>query len=250
MLNVRQEGRVLFLELNRPEKRNALNGELCVRLALAIEAGNRDRSVGAILLSGAGKSFCSGMDLTERDKDLEEAHERLFTIRRRISTPVIAAVHGAALAGGMGLAAMAHMVIASEDATFGLTEIRIGLWPFVIFRAIELAVGERRAVELALTGRILTAGEAEAIGLAHQVTAAAEFEGRARALAAAVADSSWESMRIGLWFVEETRGLDWDQAGAIARRARRELLATPDFEEGVRAFREKRLPEWPSHSPL
>lgn len=249
MLNVSQEGRVLRLELNRPEKRNALNGELCVQLSLAIEAGNRDRTVGAILLTGAGKSFCSGMDLTERDRDLEEAHERLFTIRRRIATPIIAAVQGAALAGGMGLAALAHIVIASEEATFGLTEIRIGLWPFVIFRAVELAVGERRAVELALTGRIFNAREAEAIGLAHEVTGAAEFEERARALAASIADSSWESMRIGLWFVEETRGLDWDQAGAIARRSRRELLETPDFEEGVRAFREKRLPQWPSHSP-
>jgi enoyl-CoA hydratase/carnithine racemase len=249
MLNVSQEGRVLRLELDRPEKRNALNGELCVQLALAIEAGNRDRTVGAILLSGAGKSFCSGMDLTERDRDLEEAHERLFTIRRRIATPIVAAVHGAALAGGMGLAAIAHIVIASEEATFGLTEIRIGLWPFVIFRAVELAVGERRAVELALTGRIFNAREAEAIGLAHEVTGAAEFEEHALALAASIADSSWESMRIGLWFVEETRGLDWDQAGAIARRSRRELLETPDFEEGVRAFREKRFPQWPSHSP-
>lgn len=248
MLEVRREGRVLRLHLNRPEKRNALNGELCVQLALAIEAGNRDRSVGAILLSGEGKAFCSGMDLSERNQDLEEAHERLFTIRRRISTPLIAAVHGAALAGGMGLAAMAHIAIASDEATFGLTEIRIGLWAFVIFRAVELAVGERRAMELAITGRIFDAREAAAMGLAHYLVPATEFEARTIELASSISESSWEAIRCGLWFVEETRGLDWEQTGAIARRTRRELLATPDFEEGVRAFREKRRPRWPSQT--
>jgi enoyl-CoA hydratase/carnithine racemase len=247
MLNTRQEGRVLWLELNRPEKRNALNGALCLELTRAIEAGDHDHGVGAIVLSGAGPSFCSGMDLTERDKDLEEMHERLFTIRRRVTKPIIAAVHGAAYAGGMGLVANAHIVIASEEATFGLTEVKVGLWPIVIFRAVEAAVGERRAVELGITGRIIDTREAVAIGLAHHVTPADQFQERVREMAESVAASSREALRTGLWFVEETRGLDWSMVGSIARRARKELVATADFEEGVRAFLEKRPPRWPSH---
>src|SRR5205807_7347899 len=116
MLQGSREGRLLRLTLNRPEKRNALNGALCRELVAAIEQGDQDPGVGAILISGAGKSFCAGMDLDEMltpaEVELGEAHERLFTIGHRVTTPIIAAVHGAALAGGTGLAANAHIVVA------------------------------------------------------------------------------------------------------------------------------------------
>jgi enoyl-CoA hydratase/carnithine racemase len=251
MLQVSREGRVLRVVLNRSEKRNALNGALCRELVAAIEKGDRDAGVGAILLSGAGKSFCSGMDLSEMltssQASLGPVHERLFTIGARVTTPIIAAVHGAALAGGTGLAANAHVVVASDDATFGLTEIRIGLWPFVVFRAVVAAVGERRAVELGLTGRIIDAKEAAAIGLAHYVTRAAELETRAGEIATAVANTSAEAITRGLRFVSETRGMDSEQAGKVAQQSRQELFRTPDFAEGIRAFREKRPPQWPSH---
>src|SRR5258708_23983368 len=186
-----REGRLLRLVLNRPDKRNALNGALCQELVAAIEQGDRDPGVGAILLSGAGKSFCSGMDLSEMltpaEASLGPLHERLFTMVRWVSTPIIVAVHGAALAGGTGLVANAHIGIAAEDATFGLTEVRIRLWPFVVFRAVVAAIGERRAVDLGLTGRIIDAREAAAMGLAHHVTPAVDLESRAREVAAEVA---------------------------------------------------------------
>jgi enoyl-CoA hydratase/carnithine racemase len=248
MLQVNREGRLLRLTLNRPEKRNALNGALCKELVAAIEEGDRDPGVGAILLRGAGKSFCAGMDLDEMltpaEADLGEAHERLFTIGRRVTTPIIAAVHGAALAGGTGLAANAHIVVASDDASFGLTEIRIGLWPFVIFRAVVEAVGERRAVELGITGRIIDVREACSIGLAHRVTS--DVEASAGEIAATVATASPEAMRAGLRFVAEAHALEWDTAGELAQRFRRELFSSADFAEGIRAFREKRKPQWPS----
>src|ERR1700724_1987812 len=119
MLQTSREGRVLRLTLDRPEKRHALNGALCRELTAAIEEGDRDSGVGAILLRGAGKSFCAGMDLDEMltpaKAERGRRHERIVAIGRRVTKPIIAAVHGAALAGGTGLFANAHIVIASED---------------------------------------------------------------------------------------------------------------------------------------
>lgn len=243
-------GRVLRLALSRPDKRNALNLELCRALVEAMEAADRDPAVGAILLTGNGKSFCAGMDLREfADVDaraVSQVHEQLFTIGARLGKPLIAAVHGAALAGGTGLAANCHIVIATADATFGLTEIRLGLWPFLVFRAVAAAMGERRTVELALTGRVLGAVEAREFGLVHEI--AADGEARAMEVASALAESSPTAMRSGLQCVQEVRGKDWKLAGEISQRARREIFETADFQEGIRAFREKRKPQWPSIS--
>ena len=249
------EGRVLCLTLNRPDKRNALSLALCRAIVTAVEEAWRDERVGAILLRGAGRSFCAGMDLGEMltpefttgaASSLSHVHERLFTLGLRSPKPVLAAVQGAALAGGTGLVANAHIVIAAEDAQFGLTEIRIGLWPFIVFRAVSLALGERRAVELALTGRVLGAEEGARLGLVHQVVPAAEFEARVWETAQAIANSSPAAVRSGLLFVAESRRLQWDKGGEIAWQYREELFKSADFAEGIRAFREKRPPRWPS----
>lgn len=242
------EGRVLRLFLNRPDQRNALNAELCRELTRVLEEADREPAVGAILLAGRGKSFCAGMDLKEagtgNSAELAEVHERLFTVGSRLGKPLVAAVHGAALAGGTGLVANCHIVIASAAATFGLTEIRLGLWPFLVFRAVSMALGERRTVELALTGRIFGGVEALAMGLAHEV--ADDVDKRGREVAGSLAGFSPTAIRTGLRFVRETRGLDWRAAGVIGQRARDEVFQSADFQEGVRAFREKRLPQWPS----
>ena len=248
VLQIVREGRVLRIFLNRPDKRNALNAELCRTLVDAIEEGDRDPGIGAILLAGRGKSFCAGMDLHEvgtgDSQELADAHERLFTVGSRLGKPLIAAVHGAALAGGTGLVANCHVAIAAEDATFGLTEIRLALWPFLVFRAVAAALGERRTVELALTGRILRGREAWEMDLIHEVTP--EPEKRGMEVAESLAAFSPTAIRSGLLYVQESRGKDWQTAGAIAQRARNEVFQSPDFQEGIRAFREKRLPRWPS----
>lgn len=249
-LQISREGRVLNLALNRPERRNALNMELCSALGEALEQAENDAGVGAVLLSGNGKSFCAGMDLHEvlspSGGDVNEAHERIFTAGIRMTKPLIAAVNGAALAGGTGLAANCHIVVAAEDATFGLTEIRIGLWPFVIFRTVVAALGERRATELALTGRIVGASEAREYGLVHHVVESAGLMQRAREIASAIAGSSPTAIQAGLAFVRDARGKSWEDAGDLARRIRNEVFRSADFQEGIRAFQEKRPPHWPS----
>lgn len=250
-----REGRVLRLTLNRPDKRNALNLALCRAIVHAVEEGWRDEGVGAILLCGAGKSFCAGMDLSEMlapeyaagvTSSLSHVHEQLFTLGLRSPKPILAAVRGAALAGGTGLVANAHIVISADDSQYGLTEIRIGLWPFVVFRSVCLALGERRAVELALTGRIFGAPEAAALGLIHQIVPAADLDARAAEAASGAANSSAEAVRTGLLFVTETRGSNWERGGKIAWEYREQLFRSADFAEGIRAFHEKRRPDWPS----
>jgi enoyl-CoA hydratase/carnithine racemase len=249
-LQISREGRVQRLALNRPDKRNALNADLCQSLVRAFDDAENDPAIGAVLLTGNGKSFCAGMDLEEAraagSDNFAPLHELLFTVGTRLSKPVVGEVRGAALAGGAGLVANCHVVVASEDATFGLTEIRRGLWPFLILRSVVLAVGERRTTELALTGRIFGAREAEGYGLVHHVVRAEDLEARAGEIAAGLAGSSATAMRSGLSCLRQIRGKSWQQAGEICRAMRQELFLTPDFQEGARAFQEKRPPEWPS----
>jgi enoyl-CoA hydratase/carnithine racemase len=248
LIDVAQEARVRRITLNRPEKRNALNLALCHELADAFDRADSDHSVGAILLNAQGPAFCAGMDLKETleldQVQLAEIHERLFTTIHRVRTPIIAAVHGAALAGGTGLVANAHIVFAKPDTRFALTEIRIGLWPVLIFRAVEQAMGERRSVELSLTGREFSAAEALSYGLVTEI--AEDPLPRATEVARKIAAFSPLAVSAGLGYVHQIRGLDWEQAGRAGHQTRERLLATEDFKEGTRAFLEKRQPSWPS----
>src|SRR5205823_3202608 len=125
ILQIKQEGRVLRLWLNRPEKGNALTAELCQELVHTLDQANHDGSVGSVLLAGKGESFCGGMDLEELaahdDVDrISSAQELLFTVNTRLTKPLVGAVHGAAVAGGTGVVANCHLVVAAEEATFGL----------------------------------------------------------------------------------------------------------------------------------
>lgn len=244
-----REGRLLRLTLNRPEKRNALDAALCRALVQALEDAAGDPAVGAILLTAEGKAFCAGMDLAEIEAgvdagEIDSVHEQLFTIGARLGKPLIAWVHGPALGGGTGLVANCHIVVASPEASFGLTEIRLGLWPFLVYRAVAGALGERQTLELSLTGRIFGGVEARELGLAHEV--AADAAGRATEIAREVAGFSPTAIQKGMSFVRRVRGLGWAEAGAIAREVRNEQFAGKDFQEGIRAFREKRSPRWPS----
>jgi enoyl-CoA hydratase/carnithine racemase len=244
------EGRVAQLTLNRPEKRNALNIAVCRELIAGFDRAETDPGVGAILVSGNGPAFCAGMDLAEvlsADQDeLMALHERLFTVIDRARKPIVAAVQGPALAAGMGLAANAHVVVAGSDARFGLTEIRIGLWPAVVFRAVVRAIGERRATELSISGRVMNAEEALSAGLATEI--AENPKARAMEIAAQLASFSPVAMAAGLEHVARTRGLAWDDAAAANKELRDRMIASEDFREGVNAFLEKRPPRWPSLS--
>jgi methylglutaconyl-CoA hydratase len=241
-------GRVVRVAINRPDKRNALNVETCRDLLAVFERSAFDPGIGAILLVGNGPAFCAGMDLEEvllaDQGELTGLHERLFTAIDRARKPIVAGVTGAALAAGMGLAANAHVVIAAPDARFGLTEIRIGLWPVIVFRALVRAIGERRATELSLTGRTIGADEAMQFGLVAEISNDPKL--KAFETAKKLSEFSPAAISTGLEYIDRVRALGWMEAAPIGHRMRDDLMATADFAEGVRAFMEKRPPEWPS----
>lgn len=250
-LIVRRDGRVARVTLNRPEARNAIDSALCAALLRALGEANADATVGCVLLDAAGPAFCAGMDLKEPvvldSASLAQLHADLFSFGRKLSKPMIAAVQGPALAGGTGLALNAHIVLAASNAKFGLTETRIGLWPYTIFPVVAVAVGWRKAAELAITGRIIDAAEAAALGMADEVVPADCLAARAMELAGQLAHGSGEALAAGLDFLRDAEGLPREEIQRLAVKRRLEVQGSADFREGVEAFRQKRAPVWPSH---
>lgn len=250
-LKTARDGRVLHLTLDRPDKRNALNAGLCAALVEAITAAQTDATIGSILIDSSGPVFCAGMDLDEATSpeaaaSLNVVHEKLFTIGSISRKPIVAAVAGPALGGGIGLLANAHVVVAAQGTLFGLTEIRIGLWPFVIYRSVEAAIGPRRTLELSLTGRLFSVQEALTWGLVHHSAPNFEVDDRATQIARELSHASPDATALGLRYVHESRGKNWQEAGVLAGEIRQEAFQNLDFLEGVAAYREKRAPVWPS----
>lgn len=238
--------------LNRPEKRNALNGETCVGIVNAIRSAQERPEIGAIMIGALGHVFCAGMDLDEaalsRVDEHAGIHEQLFTLGANSLKPIVICVNGNALGGGLGLVAQGHIVISAQGAAFSLPEIRIGLWPFLVYRSVEAAMGARKTLELSLTGRVFHAADALQWGLVHQVCHAGEVADRGQALARELAKASPTAMAAGMRYFRDSRGKTWQEAGELASRLRCEVMQGSDFQEGYAAFKEKRDPHWPSMS--
>ena len=247
-LLISREERVLRLTLNRADKRNALTAEMCRTIVEETDRAQADSSIGAILIDSVGDVFCAGMDVDEATSpqvaDLTAMHEQLFTMGVRSVKPLVAAVQGPALGGGVGLVANCHVAVAAHGSSFGLTEIRIGMWPFVIYRSVVAAIGERRTLDLSLTGRIFHVPEALQWGLVQEATPAHELDDRATAIATNLAHASPDAVRSGLEFVRRSQGLDALAAAALAIEMRLPVFRSAGFHEGVAAFRERRRPNF------
>jgi methylglutaconyl-CoA hydratase len=240
------EGGVLTLTLNRPEKRNALNAELIDLLHQSLERADLDGEVRVVALRGEGKDFCAGADLDEllasAERSLAEneaAALRLGTVFRRIRElpkPVLAIVHGRALAGGAGLATACDLVIAAASAQLGYPEIQRGFAPAMVMALLRRLVGEKIALDLVLTGRVLSAEEARSAGLVTRVVADADLERESLGLAMRLAGASATALGITkrLFYELDSRTL----ADGIALGARVNAVArgTPDFRESIAAF--------------
>ena len=248
---------ILSITLNRPQRRNALTSTMIQELTLALRAAE-DSCAGVVVLRGAGEHFCSGLDLSElramTGRSMEEHRldsmniAELFRTLYNLTIPSIASVRGAALAGGMGMATLCDFTLASDEARFGYTEVKIGFVPAIVSSFLLLQVGEKQARDLLLTGRILDATEAHTLGLLTKVVPAAELDAAVSELATSLLANSPSSMRATkhLLHRQEIERLSRNLRAAVNTNA--ELRATDDFREGITAFLEKRKPVWPSRN--
>jgi methylglutaconyl-CoA hydratase len=245
---------VRTITLNRPERRNAINGELIQDLLSALADAETDAAVRVVILTGTGKAFCSGMDLETLqsvaaqtpDENLGDSRQmaRLFQRVYTFSKPLIAAVNGAAIAGGCGLATFADITLAVPEAKFGYTEVRIGFIPALVSVILRRQLGEKRARELCLTGRVFDAAEAYRLGLVTEVVPAEQLMQRAQEVAEGFLGSSPTSLIHTKKLLLHYEQSEVQQEIEIAIRANAEIRGTEDFKEGIASFLEKRAPKW------
>jgi methylglutaconyl-CoA hydratase len=252
-LTLAYEGLLALITLNRPDKRNAISYELIDDVLNALKEVE-DSPAQIVILTGAGKAFCSGMDLdnlraiTGRtpEENYADSSQMARLFRRVYEFPkvTIAVVNGPAVAGGCGLATLCDFTLASTEAKFGYTEVRIGFIPAIVSTFLLRQVGEKHARDLLLTGRILGAEEAVRIGLATELVAADKLMDRAHELAGELLKNSPASLastkRLLRKFAELE--IDGEIGAAIDENAR--IRTTADFREGVTSFLEKRPPQW------
>ena len=246
---------VATITLNRPEKRNAISAQLIQELMSALEEVEKGPARLAIV-TGNGKAFCSGMDLemlsaiaTQSPEENLADSRRMAAMFRRIWSfpkPLIAAVNGPALAGGCGIATLCDFTLAAPAAKFGYTEVKIGFLPAIVSVFLTRQIGEKRARDLLLTGRIVEAVEAKDLGLVTELVPAERLLWRARDLAETLLAASPTSLARTKRLLTDAAaaGLDADLERAVAENAR--IRATADFREGLAAFLEKRKPLWRS----
>ncbi len=252
-LKLEYDGALAILTLARPDKRNAISTQMIEDLLAAL-AEAQSSAARVVILTGEGKAFCSGMDLDELRAiatrtpadHLEDSRRmaRLFRTVYSFPKPLIAAVNGHALAGGCGLATLADFTIAVPEAKFGYTEVRVGFIPALVSVFLRRQIGEKRARDLALTGRLFDAAEAQAIGLVDMVVPAADLMTEARKLAANLIAASPTSLLRTKRLIVQFSEADLDREISMAIKENADIRSTPDFREGVAAFLEKRPPKW------
>lgn len=248
-LLIQDEGSVRTLTLNRPDKRNALNDALVGSLKNALSDADADDNLRAIVVRGAGKDFCSGADLEALRKISESSYEEnledaqslgeLFALIRRVKIPVIAAVHGRALAGGCGLATACDLVVASESARFGYPEVKIGFVPAIVMAFLRRNTSEKRAFEIATQGFEFTASEAERLGLVNHVVSDDTFEEEVARYAAVYEKVSRSAVIMSKKLLYEMDSLSFDDAIEAGAKANAEARMSDDCRKGVARFLDK-----------
>jgi len=253
-LKFERDGQVATLTLNRPEKRNAISTPMIEDLVAALGTAEADKSVRVVILTGAGKAFCSGMDLETLQALAKQTAEQNLADSRRMAKmfhlvysfpkPLITAVNGAAIAGGCGLATLSDFTLAVPEAKFGYTEVRIGFIPALVSVMLRRQVGEKRARDLLLSGRIIDAAEAFRLGLVTEITPPDGLMKRAREVASTLLEASPTSLaltkRLLLRYDEEQLRRELE----LATQENAQIRATDDFREGLASFLEKRPPKW------
>lgn len=248
-LLIETEGAIRTLTLNRPEKRNALNDGLIRALTAAVGEARGDDGLAALVIRGAGRDFCSGADLAALQKiadsdileNLEDAKTlaKLFSAIRSLPIPVIAAVHGRALAGGCGLASACDIVLASRSARFGYPEVKIGFVPAMVMAILRRNVSEKRAFELVSRGFDFSAEEAERIGLINRVFDDDSFDANVAEYVALFTKTSRSAVMLSKRLLYQMDGMDFDQALETGAEVNAIARMTDDCRKGISKFLKK-----------
>ncbi len=236
--------RVLVITLNRPEAMNAINGDLSGGLWAAVNELNDDPGLTAGVLTGAGKGFCSGMDLKAFSRG-EDIGPMLEFVSNGAEKPLIAAIEGFALAGGLELALSCDLLVAAEGAKLGIPEVGVGLFAAGagLFR-LPSRVGYAKAMEMAVTGDPITADEAAERGLVSRLTAKGRALDEAIALAERIARNAPLAVAASKKLIRATQGATEDELREAQKPFMKSVWGSNDAKEGPRAFAEKRAPEW------
>ncbi|HMF92101.1 MAG TPA: enoyl-CoA hydratase-related protein [Candidatus Angelobacter sp.] len=244
---------IATITLNRPDKRNAISYELIADLTAALKAAASSPAQ-VVILTGAGSAFCAGMDLEnlkqlighsdEQNRKDSETMAGLFRSLYDCPKPTIAAVNGAAIAGGTGLATLCDFTLAVPEAKLGYTEVRIGFVPGIVSSYLIANIGEKRARDLLLTGRLFGAEEAHRLGLVNEIVAAEQLMPRAYELARQLMENSPASLRATKALLSSYTKEQLDRQVAQAVRENAAIRQTADFKEGITSFLEKRKPKW------
>jgi enoyl-CoA hydratase len=249
-----QEG-IATLTLNRPERRNALNLPLLDALIARLQECAARRDVRAIVLTGAGKDFCSGGDLSPPSGDddeggilsLHQGRQRfidVFEAMHKVGKPIIGRVQGRAFAGGLGVMLACDLVIASDDALFATPEVKVGLFPMMIMALIFRNIGRKKGMELILTGDAITAAKAAQLGLINDAVPAEQLDAAVTKLAQKLAALSPAVLRLGRDAFYQSQDMDFGAALQYLRAQLTLNTLTEDAAEGVTSFIMKRPPEW------
>lgn len=243
---------VLEIAFNRPERRNPLGYETINGLIRTLKDADAEPAVRCVLLYGHGSAFTAGGDLAEfKDEAAQSAHvlhssgnalATLLTMIPRLTKPLVVAAHGYCMAGGLGLLASADVALGATSTVYSMSEIKIGLFPLMVLPPVRDAIGLRRARELALTGRRFETDEALRIGLVHEALPDEDFIQTARSRAQQLAELGRLTVSMGKQYLVDIDGLPHDNAIQLGRAVRGAFMTSPDFEEGVSAFLEKRKP--------
>ncbi len=246
-----RDGAVAYVTMNRPKKRNALSLAHMQELIACFEAIGEDKETSIVILRGEGPAFCAGHDLSEMVGRDPEFYRHLFDVCcdlmraiQAIPQPVIAQVHATATAAGCQLAATCDLVVAAEEAKFATPGVRIGLFCSTPMVALSRAVGQKKSMEMLLTGEFISAEEALAAGLVNKVVPAEELESATRALADKIAEASPLVVGVGKGAFYRQLEMPTEQAYAYTKEVMSFNATFADAQEGMCAFLEKRPPEW------
>jgi methylglutaconyl-CoA hydratase len=245
---------VLRVALNRPDVRNAFDEELISALTALARDAAQDPTLRAVVLSGAGPTFCAGADLSwmmksvaySRQDNLRDAEDlaRMLELLDSLPLPLVGRVHGAALGGGVGLVAVCDIVIAADDTVFAFSETKLGILPAVISPYVIAKIGVSAARELFLTGARFDAGRARELGLVHKLVPAASLDETVNAYLREILMSAPTAIAAAKDLIKEVQGMRPAEVIGVTTSRIAEQRVSADGQEGMRAFLEKRKPKW------